>query len=79
MAVASAFGLEYGRRRAEYACIKHFISLDHSPIKSTLIDMYVLSKLSVFLFVLFVLLFRSICSLSLCKSTLEELASQNFP
>ncbi|KAG0560916.1 hypothetical protein M758_9G025000 [Ceratodon purpureus] len=38
IAVASAFGLEYGRRKAEYACMKHFISLDHSPIKSTLVD-----------------------------------------
>lgn len=38
IAVASAFGLEYGRRKAEYECIKHFISLDHSPIKSTLVD-----------------------------------------
>lgn len=38
IAVASAFGLEYGRRKAEYACIKHFISLDGSPIKSILVD-----------------------------------------
>jgi hypothetical protein len=40
----------------EYACIKHFVSLDHSPIKSTLLDMYVPSKISIFFLVLFVLL-----------------------
>jgi hypothetical protein len=65
LAVASAFGLEYGRRKAEYACIKHFISLDHSPIKSTLVDMYVPFNFSVLSFMLSVLLSYNSCSFSL--------------
>lgn len=72
--MASAFGLEYGRRKAEYACMKHFISLDHSPIKSTLVDMYVPFKLSV-LSSVFVFIYFFVLNFMLE----QDLASQNSP